>query len=110
MSIDKCFDYINDYQQSLVADSVQLTDSLPKQVCVILKELLIPFIELKLLPSSNGLLQVGAWAVGAISLISSNLACRIAQKSSKCVSCWCRIRWNCNCFAAAPTRLCGNRN
>ena len=59
MSIDKCFDYINDYQYSLVADSVQLADSLPKQVCVILKELLIPFIELKPLPSSNGLLQVG---------------------------------------------------
>lgn len=59
MSTDKCFDYINDYQQSLVADSVQLADSLPKQVCVILKELLIPFIELKPLPSSNGLLQVG---------------------------------------------------
>jgi geranylgeranyl pyrophosphate synthase len=59
MSTDKCFDYINDYQQSLVADSVQLADSLPKQVCVILKELLIPFIELKPLPSSSGLLQVG---------------------------------------------------
>jgi len=59
MSTDKCFDYINDYQQSLVADSVQLANSLPKQVCVILKELLIPFIELKPLPSSNGLLQVG---------------------------------------------------
>ena len=59
MSTDKCFGYINDYQQSLVADSVQLADSLPKQVCVILKELLIPFIELKPLPSSNGLLQVG---------------------------------------------------
>jgi geranylgeranyl pyrophosphate synthase len=53
MSTDKCFDYINDYQQSLVADSVQLADSLPEQVCVILKELLIPFIELKPLPSSN---------------------------------------------------------
>ncbi len=59
MSTDKCFDYINDYQQSLVADSVQLANSLPKQVCVILKELLIPFIELKPLPSSSGLLQVG---------------------------------------------------
>ena len=59
MSTDKCFDYINDYQQSLVVDSVQLADSLPKQVLVILKELLIPFIELKTLPSSNSLLQVG---------------------------------------------------
>lgn len=59
MSTDKCFNYINDYQQSLVADSVQLADSLPKQVCVILKELLIPFVELKPLPSSNSLLPVG---------------------------------------------------
>ena len=59
MSIDKCFDYINDYQASLVADSVQLADSLPKQVCVILKELLIPFIELKPLLPSNRLLQLG---------------------------------------------------
>tara|TARA_B100000212_G_scaffold274629_1_gene214153 strand:+ start:20525 stop:21433 length:909 start_codon:yes stop_codon:yes gene_type:complete len=59
MSTDKCFDYINDYQQSLVEDSIELADSLPKQVCVILKELLIPFIELNSLPSSNGLLQVG---------------------------------------------------
>ena len=54
------FDFINDYQQSLVADSVQLTDSLPKQVCVILRELLTPLIELEPLPSSNGLIQVGA--------------------------------------------------
>jgi geranylgeranyl pyrophosphate synthase len=60
MSTDKCFDYINDYQQSLVADSVQLADSLPEQVCVILKELLIPFIELKPLPSSNRLLPVSS--------------------------------------------------
>tara|TARA_B100000900_G_scaffold414372_1_gene440846 strand:- start:1092 stop:2000 length:909 start_codon:yes stop_codon:yes gene_type:complete len=59
MSTDKCFDYINDYQQSLVEDSIKLADSLPKQVCVILKELLIPFIELNSLPTSNGLLQVG---------------------------------------------------
>ena len=59
MSTDKCFDYINDYQHSLVADSVQLADSLPEQVCVILKELLISFIDLKPLPLSNGLLQVG---------------------------------------------------
>ena len=58
-SIEMCFDFINDYQQSLVADSVQLTDSLPKQVCVILRELLTPLIELEPLPSSNGLLQVG---------------------------------------------------
>ena len=60
MSTDKCFDYINDYQQSLVADSVQLADSLPNQVCVILKELLIPFIELKPLPSSNRKLPVSS--------------------------------------------------
>ena len=59
MSTEKCFNYINDYQESLVADSIQLADSLPKQVCVILKELLIPLIELKPLPSSNRLLQVG---------------------------------------------------
>jgi geranylgeranyl pyrophosphate synthase len=60
ISTDECFAYINDYQQSLVADSVQLADSLPDQVGVILKELLIPFIELKPLPSSNGLLPVGS--------------------------------------------------
>ena len=59
MSIEMCFDYINDYQQSLVADSLQLTDSLPKQVCVTLKELLIPLIELESLPTSNNLLQIG---------------------------------------------------
>ena len=58
MSTDKCFDYINDYQHSLVADSVQLADSLPNQVGLMLKELLIPFIELKPLPSSNELLPV----------------------------------------------------
>ena len=57
-SIEICFDFINDYQESLVADSVQLTDSLPKQVCVMLRELLTPLIELEPLPSSNGLLQV----------------------------------------------------
>tara|TARA_B100000989_G_scaffold48251_1_gene31465 strand:+ start:632 stop:1540 length:909 start_codon:yes stop_codon:yes gene_type:complete len=59
MSAEKYFDYIDDYQASLVADSIQLADSLPKQVYVILKELLIPLIELKPLPSSNRLLQVG---------------------------------------------------
>ena len=60
MSTAMCFDYINDYQQSLVADSLQLTDTLPKQVCVILKELLIPLIELKSLPTSNYLLQASS--------------------------------------------------
>ena len=58
MSSEMCFDFINDYQQSLVTHSVRLTDSLPKKVCVILEELLIPFVELKPLPSSDRLLQV----------------------------------------------------
>ncbi len=58
ISTGECFAFINDYQQSLVADSVQLADSLPDKVGVILKELLIPFIELKPLPSSKGLLPV----------------------------------------------------
>lgn len=60
MSTNESFSYISDYHQSLVADSIQLAESLPGQVCGTLKELLFPFIELQRSPSSSRLLPVGS--------------------------------------------------
>ena len=59
MSIEESFNYINDFHKSLVVDSIQLAETMPEKVRGIIKTLLIPFIEIKPLPSSNRLLPIG---------------------------------------------------
>ena len=60
MSTNESFRYISDYHQSLVADSIELAESLPDQVCATLKESLFPFIELQRSPSSSRLLPISS--------------------------------------------------
>ena len=60
MSTNESFRYISDYHQSLVADYIELAESLPDQVCATLKESLFPFIELQRSPSSSRLLPISS--------------------------------------------------
>ena len=59
MSSAEIFNHIQDYHDNLVCQSFKLSESMPKQVRLLLDDLLIPFVALKSLALHHKEISVG---------------------------------------------------